>query len=238
MIFNGTTYDRMRGGLIADDLAVTGISSNAQMVFDGTNYDRVRTPTADGVAVTGFVGSANQTFNGSTWDRVRTASGDNLAATGIVAGGQVGFDGSTWDRQISISNTNNTAVTSQGATYTTSISTWNVTSTTSGASAASASKASGGGTVRHVATGYTVCYTDTVLATTALQVNLRDGATGAGTIIRSWLMAIPVAGDSKCIDLSGINMSGSASTAMTLEFAAAGSATSSKTVTLTGYSTP
>ena len=239
MLFNGTTYDRPRGGLTTDDNAVTGMFNNAQMVFDGTNYDRVRSANADSLTATlGLLASGNIVFNGSTWDRLRTASADNLAATGILAGGNVGFDGSTWDRRTSISNTNNIATTSQGATYVTPISTWSVTNTVIGAvTAASASKAAGGGTVRHVATGITICYFDTVVAGVS-QVNLRDGATGAGTIIRSWLMSVPTTNASQCEELSGLNMTGSANTAMTLEFGAATAATSSKTVTLTGYSTP
>lgn len=237
--YNGSTYDRLRSSLAADASAVTGLLNNAQMVFNGSTYDRVREATADSSAATGIITSGNMIFNASTWDRMRTASGDNLAATGIHAAGNMGFDGSTWDRTTSISNTNNIATTSQGVRYSTPISTWTVVNTVSAATtAASASKASGGGTVRHVATGITICYVDTAIATAPVLVHLRDGATGAGTIIRSWLMSVPVAGQTQCESVTGLNMSGSAATAMTLEFAAATAATSSKTVTLTGYSTP
>ena len=95
----------------------------------------------------------------------------------------------------------------------------------------------GGGTVRHVATSITLCYSDTAIAGVS-QVNLRDGATGAGTILRSWFISVPVAGEARCENLTGLNITGSANTAMTLEFGAATAATSSKTVSLTGYSTP
>lgn len=237
MVYNGTTYDRLRGGITADSTAVTGLLNNAQLVFNGSSYDRVREPTTDSMAVTGLTANANQVFNGSTWDRLRSASADNLSATGIGSSGNVGFDGSTWDRLISISNTNNTAVTSQGVKYSTPLSTWSVTNTQSGAVQATASKAAGGGTVRHVATGITICRGDTAVAAPVL-IHLRDGASGAGTILRSWVIGIDTVNGSKCENVTGLNMTGSANTAMTLEFAAAGSATSISTVTLTGYSTP
>lgn len=237
MLFNGSTFDRIRGGLAADASAATGLVSNQQMVFNGSTYDRVREPTTDSAAVTGFLGSATQVFNGSTWDRQRTASADNLAATGIHAAGNMGFDGSTWDRAISISNTNNTATTSQGVRYSTPLSTWSVTHTPATATQATASKALGGGTVRHVATSVTICIAANGTAQTPLLIHLRDGASGVGTIIRTWAIAAPIT-DSKCESVSGLNMTGSANTAMTLETAAAPVVGAQATVTLTGYSTP
>ena len=254
-LFNGLTFDRVRGditnGMDVDVTRISGSITPADAyanpttanqvwslggVFNGTTWDRARSATADALAATGLTASGNMLFNGSSWDRQRTASGDNLAATGIPAAGNVGFDGSTWDRLIGISNTNNTAVTSQGVRYSTQLSTWSVIDTDVGATQSTASKAAGGTTVRHVATGVTICRGDTAAAAPAL-IHLRDGATGAGTILRSWIIGVG-AGLSECIDITGLNMTGSANTAMTLEFAAAGAATSTSTVTLTGYSTP
>lgn len=257
-LFNGVTFDRQRGTIAGGaDVAIKSVSGGVtpadtftnptdalktfslSAVFNGANstWDRLRNASADGLAATGLLGAGQMLFNGSTQDRERTASADNLAATGIPAAGNAGFDGSTWDRTTSISNTNNTATTSQGVRYSTQLSTWSVIDTDVGATQATASRASGGGTVRHVATGVTICRGDTVAAVPAL-IHLRDGATGAGTILRSWVIGVSAVNESRCIDLTGLNMTGSAATAMTLEFAAAGSATSTSTVTLTGYSTP
>jgi len=253
-LFNGVTFDRVRGtggsmnvtpvGTItpADAFAnpttaITGWSLNG--VFNGTTWDRMRSATADTLAATGLQAVGNMLFNGTTWDRERTASADNLAATGIAAAGNVAFDGTTWDRLIGVSNTNNTAVTSQGVRYSTQLSTWSRTNTPAANTQATASIAAGGGTVRHVATSITWCLaTDTATAVGPIAINLRDGATGAGTIIRSWYVNISLAEESRCVDLSGLNMTGSANTAMTLEFAAAGGAATLETVSFTGYSTP
>lgn len=223
-LWNGASFDRVRG---------TGGSMNVTPTGAITPADAYANPTT-----ASQTWALNGVFNGTTWDRQRTTTADALASTGIAAGNNVLFNGSTFDRQDSASATNNTAVTTLGVAYSTPLSTWSATNTINAAvTAASASKAAGGGAVRHVATGVTLCYSDSAIGAVA-QVNLRDGATGAGTIIRSWLVALPVAGGSQCENLSGLNMTGSANTAMTLEFGAATAATSSKTVTLTGYSTP
>jgi hypothetical protein len=223
-LWNGVSFDRTRG---------SGGSMNVAIVGAVTPADAYANPTT-----ASQMWSLNGVFNGTTWDRQRTTTADALASTGIAASGNVLFNGTTFDRQDSASATNNTAVTTLGVAYSTPLSTWSVTNTVNAAiTAATASKAAGGGAVRHVATGVTLCYSDSAIGAVA-QVNLRDGATGAGTIIRSWLVALPVAGGSQCENLSGLNMTGSANTAMTLEFGAATAATSSKTVTLTGYSTP
>lgn len=226
-LYNGLTFDRVRGDITNGmDVDVTRISGSI------TPADAYANPT-----------TANQmwslmgVFNGTTWDRLREATADALTnATGLLAAANIGFNGATWDRIRTASATNNTATTSLGALQTTPLSTWSVIDTDVGATQATATKAAGGGTVRHVATSVTICRGDTAAAAPAL-VHLRDGATGAGTIIRSWVIAV-AAGLSQCENITGLNMSGSANTAMTLEFAAAGAATSTSTVTLTGYSTP
>lgn len=253
---SSTLWNNVKDAAAGDSLS-SGILAESLYLFNGATFDRVRGDTTNGmdVDVTRISGSitpadayanpttANQqwslngAFNGTTWDRIRTATADALASTGIQTGNPSLFNGTTFDRQDSISNTNNTATTSLGVAYSTQLSTWSVTDADAGATQSTASKASGGGTVRHVATSITACRGDTVAAVPA-QINLRDGATGAGTIIRSWVIGVSVINEATCVDLSGLNMTGSAATAMTLEFAAAGSATSLSTVTLTGYSTP
>jgi hypothetical protein len=254
---SATLWNNVKDASAGDGLS-SGILAQAPMVYNGLTFDRVRGDTTNGmdVDVTRISGSitpadayanpttANQMwaltglFNGTTWDRQRTSTADALASTGIAAGNPSLFNGSTFDRQDGVSATNNTAASTIGVAYNTPLSTWSVTNTVvSAITAATASKAAGGGTVRHVATGITICYIDTATAAVS-QVNLRDGATGAGTIIRSWLVGVDAANNSKCVDVTGLNMTGSANTAMTIEFGAATAATSSKTVTLTGYSTP
>lgn len=103
---------------------------------------------------------------------------------------------------------------------------------------ASASQAAGGAGVRHVCTSvsFSVASDATAPAATQLVVNLRDGATGAGTVKESWTVAIPAAaGAFASFGLSGLNIVGSANTAMTLEFAAAGGAHTYEACNIAGY---
>jgi hypothetical protein len=57
---------------------------------------------------------------------------------------------------------------------------------------------------------------------TALTVNLRDGATGAGTVLWTAHVVIPAATGQAVIPFSvcGLRLPGTANTAMTLEFSA------------------
>ena len=107
-------------------------------------------------------------------------------------------------------------------------------------SQATISQAVGGAGVKNVAES--VCFAFS--ASTALggistvTVNLRDGATGAGTILQSWQYTLPaatIAPYSQCV--SGLHISGTANTAMTLEFAAA-VGNLMESVALVGYTNP
>jgi hypothetical protein len=77
--------------------------------------------------------------------------------------------------------------------------------------------------VRHVADCVSFSAGSTTApALTALTVNLRDGATGAGTVIWSQQVIIPAATGQNVVPFSlcGLNLRGTANTAMTLEFSA------------------
>lgn len=91
--------------------------------------------------------------------------------------------------------------------------------------------------VRHVAD----CISFSAAATTnpsatALTINLRDGATGAGTIIQSWQVVVTAATGTlvQPFGLCGLNTPGTTNTAMTLEFSAS-LANLIQSVSLTGY---
>jgi hypothetical protein len=88
---------------------------------------------------------------------------------------------------------------------------------------------------RHCATGVTACVSDTA-AQVQLFVNLRDGATGAGTI--KWNALLDgVVGSSSCVvhEFSGGPICGTIGTAMTLELGAATAANNGCTTTVKGY---
>lgn len=90
--------------------------------------------------------------------------------------------------------------------------------------------------VRHVAdcVSYTLA-ASTAPAATTLTLNLRNGATGAGSVIWSKSLAAPAAtGVHVDGNLCGLNLLGSVNTAMTLEFSA-GLANELESVSLTGF---
>jgi hypothetical protein len=77
----------------------------------------------------------------------------------------------------------------------------------------------------------------TAPAAVSVTLNLRDGATGAGTVLASWtfVLAGAIAAKDEVI-LCDLNIVGTANTAMTLEFSAAGGANTLESVNLVGYS--
>ena len=209
------------------DAQSSGILGQSPYVFNGLTFDRVRGDITNGMDVdvtrmSGSITPADAYANPTTANQMWSLLG--------------GLNGSTWDRLRTASATNNTAGTSLGALQVASLGTWNITDTDT-AGTSSVSKAAGGGTVRHVATAISVCIAAGATAQPAITVNLRDGATGAGTVIRAWSLAGPV-NTGQCISENGLNITGTGNTAMTIEFAAAAAAGVITTVNLSGYSTP
>lgn len=112
---------------------------------------------------------------------------------------------------------------------------WSQGHTPAAATQATTSKAAGGAGIVHVCTSIsaTLATIGTAQAAAAVLV-LRDGATGAGTILWTKQVALP-ANAVWNVDLSDLNIVGTANTAMTLEFTAAGVAASFSSVSLSGY---
>ncbi len=98
----------------------------------------------------------------------------------------------------------------------------------------SASKAAGGAGVSHVCTGIVASVAAAATAQTPVIVNLRDGATGAGTILATFALSAPANGTG-IVSIAGLNIIGTANTAMTLEFAGATAAAVVGSVNLVGY---
>jgi hypothetical protein len=241
----------MLGGVIIGYPAISQLVGLA-VAQSATQWNNVIDAAKGDAQSSGISGVSSYLFNGATFDRQRGTGGSanvNLVGAITPADGYANpttasqvwslnglFNNSTWDRLRGISASNNTATTSTGALQVTPLSTWSVTNSAN-AGTPSASKASGGGTVRHVATCISISVGAAGTAQPVVQVNLRDGASGAGTIIRSWQLAAPINSNASA-DLCGLNMSGSAATAMTIEFAAATAAATQASVNLSGYSTP
>jgi hypothetical protein len=114
---------------------------------------------------------------------------------------------------------------------------WSVVHTPAANTQATATKAAGGASLRHICTGITVVLAadTTAPAAVVLTVELRDGATGAGTIVWQGRISLPaVAGAMSGIVVPNLHIRGTANTAMTLEFSAAGGANTFQSVTMTG----
>ncbi len=103
-------------------------------------------------------------------------------------------------------------------------------SATTQATISQAANASG----RHVARSVTICVSG-VAAQPSLIFNLRDGATGAGTIV--WSARLSAAAGASMCHTADVNIIGSTNTAMTLESSGAPASTNFATVALNGYTT-
>lgn len=77
----------------------------------------------------------------------------------------------------------------------------------------------------------------TAPAATALTVDLRDGASGAGAILKQWRITVPATtGQHTNTNICGLGLTGTAATAMTLEFSAL-LTNEFQSVSLTGFDT-
>ena len=110
---------------------------------------------------------------------------------------------------------------------------WSVNHTPAVSTQASASRAAGGTNQRHFATSCSGSIS-TIAAQTNITLSLRDGATGAGTVLWSQTIICPI--NTPCVLSSGLlNAAGSVATAMTCEWSGAPVATNFAVATLTGY---
>jgi hypothetical protein len=124
---------------------------------------------------------------------------------------------------------------STGASMVTTPGDWSVTNTPAAATAATITKAAAAAGIRHIATGISVTLAAGATAqAAAIIVALRDGLTGAGAILWSKQVILPVNGVWD-FNLSGLDIVGSAATAMTLEFTSAPAAGVFASVSLTGH---
>lgn len=151
-------------------------------------------------------------------------------------------DGVKLQKTRSVSSANLTAATNTGDILTEKGGRWQINNSGTAASGVQGtiSRAAGGGTVRHIidCIGFAA---DSAAAVTAANVllNVRDGATGAGTVIWQYALSMPTAAalgiqEVPATNFCGLGIVGSANTAMTIEFSAA-VAGSIQSVNATGY---
>jgi hypothetical protein len=246
-------YDTGTGGPYANAIVLNDGTGNKQPAMDavarpgffkltdGTNT----APTMDAVARPGFFKLTDGTNTAPTMDAAARAGfqkitdGTNTMPTGDAKARKVWVQPTDGTNDfLSGSSTNISAQTAINSLLVAEPGEWVVTHAPATNTQATASKAAGGAGVKHVCQGLCICLAAGGTAPTATQltVNLRDGLTGAGTILAAFTVAITaVAGAFICIPLTDLNIVGSAATAMTLEFSAAGGANTYESVTLMGY---
>lgn len=111
---------------------------------------------------------------------------------------------------------------------------WSITHAPTTTLQATISKAAGGAGVRHIATAIAFCLSVGATPQTQISIVLRDGATGAGTILWQKQVTLP-ANTNWSENITGLNIVGSAATAMTLEFTNSGVTGTFLSVALTGH---
>lgn len=231
---------------VAESAVVNKLATLARLTaFDGTNFDRLRTlpdnADAQAVGVIGLLGAMTrlQGYNdaGNVWQRLRAQadSADGLA-TGIghlaTMSHPLGFNGATWDRIRSAAAAVLANFSSLGAMLSTRPGDWSSVNAPAANVRATTTRAAVAGT-RHVCTGISAMIS-AVAGAVGDSIYLRDGASGAGTVLWQGVLTAPV-GQTQQVHLTDLNVVGSVNTAMTLEWGAAPGAGNFQTVTMFGY---
>ncbi len=117
---------------------------------------------------------------------------------------------------------------------------WSVTNTCNANLQGTASQAAGGAGVKNVVTGFSgQLFGDGTGNADTATINVRDGATGAGTVLFSFRLALATgaSGVGTPFIVTGINIPGTANTAMTIEGSTIGAAHTQTTVNMWGFKT-
>lgn len=196
---NSNSIDPTTGRLIVEVLGggASGLLGPIRLQDgSGTNLANVNVSGGDGQVSMFSLDTIAQIFawNGATFDRARTASAANLAAQSGLGALLIGPPGE-----------------------------WDVSSTPAVGAQATASRVAGAAGVRHIARRVSFGFSSSaaLAGVTSVTFNLRDGATGAGTILKSWVFALPAAIITPFAINFEVNSIGTAATAMTLETLAA-----------------
>lgn len=239
MIFNGATYDRSRSVAGATGTTGTGIPAAAILNFDGSNYLRTRDGSnfhsagrADGTLAVLPTYSDGANEYGLSLDQGNTDAYTPVSNHSFAFVNR-SYNGTNWDRPRTNAAAAISATTQPFAKMVANPGEWTISNNGGAGNQSTASKAAGGAGVRHVLRSFIVSAIATVLGTAT--INIRDGATGAGTVLWTFQMDVP-ANSSVIAALSGLSIFGTANTAMTIE-SAAGVANVTVAVNASGYST-
>jgi hypothetical protein len=262
--FDGTNLRPIKTDTSGDAIAVgpdaTGAAPTKNPLavagFDGTNLRPIKTDTSgDAIAVGPDAAGAPPTKNpvtvagsdGTNLETIKTDTSGRPIVVGAAADGSAtagnplyvgGNDGTNAKAFKVASAANNTSTIQTGVMLHEKGARWSVSSVTGSNTQASASKAAGAAGVRHVAdcVQFSAESTAAIVATQD-DVILRDGATGAGTVLMQWRNAVVSAAAAQigqALTFCGLSLVGSSATAMTLEYAN-GITNVLMSVTLSGY---
>lgn len=217
---------------------VNGATVNVGVGAAGTGTPRVTTSTDSTIGTVTTVTSVTQNAD------VRQATAANLnvrsddsGATGSAVPARAAYiglnDGTNVIAQKAHSAASDATVIVTGMGMASPTATWCVNHTPAAAAKATISQGAAGAGVRHVITTYSACFAAGATAGPVQTFTIRDGATGAGTVLWSGALAAPV-NDSTCTTGSLYKV-GTAATAATIEFGAAGAAATIETVSMCGY---
>lgn len=207
----------IQSGAGATNLTIDTSSNAARVTIYSSSGTEFATSTNPVFVQSGSTGSATPTKavlvagdDGTNLKGLITASAANM-----VSAGQLG------DQTLTMTQMGQWAVTHLPATATK-------------ATISKGANASG----RHVCTGYisSMAVAGTT-CTTVLTWSIRDGATGAGTVLWSGAMQQFVTGQDHNNSQNGLALIGTANTAMTIEFSAAGTTATQQTVSMQGFDT-
>lgn len=237
-----------------DDVAVSIFPNKLATIarltgFDGTDWDRLRTlvsnADAQAAAVDGLLGVVARLQaldEGGDFVRLRSANGSstNVAPTqgmlnvicNLFARRNAGAG--DFSRLFMADAAALAQTSSEGALLTQDTGCWAINHSPAANTRATITRGAGGAGVRHVCNAVTASLVGAG-ANNLIQVRLRDGASGAGTILWTCWLFNGAAQPRTEVSLSGLNIVGSAATAMTLEFDVAPAGGAIGDVSLVGF---
>lgn len=227
--------DKVAGGAVATGHGTAAGALRVELPTDGTGAVGLNA----GSAIIGKVG-IDQTTPGTT--NLVTAVGP--AATGVALSGapvRIGASDGTNVQNLTVNAAAILSATTQPkALAVAEPGEWTILGAPAINTVATATKAAGASGVRHVLRSLAFSLKSVTTAAVGAQqfAVIRDGASGSGSSI--WVIDLTnanlaIGGDT--VVLSGLNLIGSATTAMTIEFTAAGGANTIESVSASGYDT-
>jgi hypothetical protein len=221
------------------------LESGGNLASSKTDLDAIAAvsgTTAGAAVITDVNGTIQQYLRGLV--KLAITAGSFLVTATLSAGsaiiGKVGIDqttpGTTNGVQVVAALPSGTNL--LGTVYDEPDDTWSQTHVPAANTKATIAQSAGGGSLKNVCTGFTVSLCAGSTAPTAIQLSvaLIDGASGGSTYLWRSNISLPAtAGAIVAFVVSGKKFTGTAATAMTLEFSAAGGANTFESVTMKGY---